>query len=72
MAGSQYEAYQPKLPEKLIGKNARIECELVWAFFLHVDGVPAAAIAEVFVMVVHVMSFLNQKVEDTELHLART
>jgi len=40
--------------------------------FLHVDEVPAAAIAEVFVMVVHVMSFLNQKVEDTELHLART
>jgi len=34
--------------------------------------VPAAAIAEVFVMVVHVMLFLNQKVEDTELHLART
>lgn len=60
------------MPERLTGKNALIECELVWAFFLHVDEVPAAAIAEVFVMVVHVMSFLNQKVEDTELHLART
>jgi len=34
--------------------------------------VPAAAIAEVFVMVVYVMSFLIQKVEETELHLART
>ena len=72
MAGSQYKAYQPKLPERLIGKTAQIECQLVWAFFLHVDEVPAAAIAEVFVMVVHVLSFLNQKVEDTELHLART
>ena len=45
MAGSQYKAYQPKLPERLIGKTAQIECELVWAFFLHVDEVPAAAIA---------------------------
>jgi hypothetical protein len=60
------------MPERLTGKNARIEYELVWAFFLHVDEVPAAAMAGVFVMVVHVMSFLNQKVEDTELHLART
>jgi hypothetical protein len=60
------------MPERLTGKNAQIECGLVWAFFLHVDGVPMAAIAEVFVMVVHVMSFLNQQVEDTELRLART
>jgi hypothetical protein len=32
-------------PDKLNGKNAQIECELIWAFFLHVDGMPAAAIA---------------------------
>jgi len=60
------------MPERLTGKNAQIECELVWAFFLHVDEVPAAAIAEVFVMVVHVLLFLYQEVEDEELHLART
>ena len=60
------------MPERLTGEKAPTECELVWAFFLHVEELPAAAIAEVFVMVVHVMSFLNQKVEDTELHLART
>jgi hypothetical protein len=60
------------MPERLTGKNAQIECELVWAFFLHVDEVPAAAIAEVFVMVVHVLLFLYQEVEDAELHLART
>jgi len=60
------------MPERLTGKNAQIECELVWAFFLHVDEMPAAAIAEVFVMVVHVLLFLYQEVEDAELHLART
>jgi hypothetical protein len=60
------------MPERLTGKNAQIECEPVWAFFLHVDEVPAAAIAEVFVMVVHVLLFLYQEVEDAELHLART
>ena len=60
------------MPERLTGKNAQIECELVWAFFLHVDEVPAAAIAEVFVMVVHMLLFLYQEVEDAELHLART
>ena len=45
MAGSQYKAFQPKLPGKLNGKNAQIECELIWAFFLHVDEMLAAAIA---------------------------
>ena len=67
MAGSQHEASQPKLPERLTGKNAQIECKLVLAFFLHVDGGPATASAEVFVMVVHVMSFLNHELEDIEL-----
>jgi hypothetical protein len=34
---------------------------------LHVDGGPATASVEVFVMVVHVMSFLNHELEDIEL-----
>jgi hypothetical protein len=55
------------LPERLTGKNAQIECKLVLAFFLHVDGGPATASAKVFVMVVHVMSFLNHELEDIEL-----
>jgi hypothetical protein len=67
MAGPQHDASQPKLPERLTGKNAQIECKLVLAFFLHVDGGPATASAEVFVMVVHVMSFLNHELEDIEL-----
>ena len=62
MAGPQHEASQPKLPERLTGKNAQIECKLVLAFFLHADGGPASASVAVFVVVDRVMSFFKPRV----------